>query len=307
MIRGGVSRPQAPSIMGNKKEAGRKKSYPFRSKLDASRIIIAASLIIMAVLYGAPALELSSILTVAVQQKKAQQETTSCNQILPTRKAPPKFFSHVECKNTAMQIPKEGFIFATNYFQYRDEKKVAKVFHDVLSSKSPEELQRDVVLDIGGNTGWFTALAAFCYGATVHVFEPQTGCLETMCSLLDENQLTSTVHIHNNPVAATPFVLKLPRGQGCDPGFSPNEINKEHFVPANDKNAGMIQIQSINPVDIVTADQKVHLAKIDVEGNEISALQALEPLLKSGQLSDIVMELAPKRWLLNTENWTREF
>jgi FkbM family methyltransferase len=306
MIRGGVSRPQAPSIMGNKKEAGRKKSYPFRSKLDASRIIIAASLIIMAVLYGAPALELSSILTVAVQQKKAQQETTSCNQILPTRKAPPKFFSHVECKNTAMQIPKEGFIFATNYFQYIDEKKVAKVFHDVLSSKSPEELQRDVVLDIGGNTGWFTALAAFCYGATVHVFEPQTGCLETMCSLLDENQLTSTVHIHNNPVAATPFVLKLPWGQECDPGFSPNQINKMHVVPAI-KKAGITRIQSINPVDIVTADQKVHLAKVDVEGNEISVLLALEPLLKSGQLSDIVMEFSPSRWLLGTKKGTSEF
>lgn len=212
-----------------------------------------------------------------------------------------QFFAHSEeCGSSSAAatrkkdfvIPDEGFIFHSRYFTTIYETRVRDVFADVLGGKSSAELASGVVLDVGGNSGWYAAYAATCFGATVHVFEPQEGCLHIMCPLLAKNDIADRVTIHHNIVAATPKTIVLQ--QGCDPGFSP-----DHHLEtgtARDNTAAKV-VTSVSAADVVRPGQTVLLVKIDTEGTEMGVLQSLESLLRDGRITNVVMEIKPASWI----------
>lgn len=190
-----------------------------------------------------------------------------------------------------LTIPDEGFIFAERYFLTDYETRIRDVFTNVLSSKTPEEISKGIVLDIGGNSGWYAAYASACFGIQVHVFEPQEGCLDIMCPLLYLNNLQPLVTIHHNIVASTHKAIVLE--QGCDVEFSPDQ----HLVTQGDaENYGSKLVTSVAAADFVQPQQPVWMIKIDVEGTEIGVLQSLEPLLQDGRARNIVVEIKPKGW-----------
>merc|ERR1712070_591358 len=108
-------------------------------------------------------------------------------------------------------------MFQKRYIFSSIEKAVTKVFHDVLGTKSTEDIKEGIVLDIGGNTGWFSNLAAFCYGVKVHIFEPQPDCFNVICPLFRNNAVENLITTHNNFVSNQKnMTLTLNTGAGCD-------------------------------------------------------------------------------------------
>ena len=202
------------------------------------------------------------------------------------------FFNHTDCPaqgRRSIVIPNEGFIFSSRYFTSIYETRVRDVFEKVLSRESSERLQRGVVLDIGGNSGWYTAYAAVCFGVHVHVFEPQEGCLDIMCPLVAHNDIQSLVTIHHNIVAQDPKAISIV--QDCDPGFSP-----DHHLLEPDGPDRKAQVASIRAVDVVQSDQPVLMIKIDTEGTEMGVLSSIEPLLRDGRATNVVVEIKLKLW-----------
>ena len=198
------------------------------------------------------------------------------------------------CKKD-MQIPNEGFMFEHRYIFSSYEKAVTNVFHDVLGRKSAENIAEGIVLDIGGNTGWFANLAAFCYGSRVHIFEPQPDCFNVICPLFRINSVENLITTHNNFVSnQKDMTLTLNKNAGCDPGFSP---------PKRSVDGGLISIPPINPADWSLDEENIPiiLVKIDVEGNEVDVLNALSPLIASKRINDVVMEVNPKHYGKNDE------
>ena len=229
----------------------------------------------------------------------------------------PPLLSHVECVTLnpqPMQLPKEGFILGHDYFNSVYERRVADVFHAVLQSQTAVVAttpgtppQGGIVLDSGGNTGWYTALVTHCYKSLhVIVVEPQINCFQTTCPLLQLNHIDSSrVTIYNNIVANEPTTLTLQTTQGCDPGFS---VDSDAAAVVNGTAVDVSSIRGVDLIQDYPEEEPILFAKIDAEGSEISVLTSLEPLFANGRLTDLVVEIqhAPTRWGIALEDNLRE-
>jgi len=194
-----------------------------------------------------------------------------------------------------MNLPEFGFIFIRRYFQTHFETVVSEVFHRALSSV---EYGSALVLDIGANTGWFSALAAHCYGAHVHAFEPQLECMVGACAVLRQNSIDDRVDWHVNFVAAQHFAKEIPdlfANDGsaslslasCDPGFSSRQTKPP---------TGQItRVESI-VIDEQFPTERFAVIKIDTEGHEIEVLESMRNVLTQRRVPHIVVEVSPNWW-----------
>lgn len=206
------------------------------------------------------------------------------------------FMHHERLCDDAFRLPEFGFIFARRYFQTHFETDVSAVFHQALSSI---EYGSGLVLDIGANTGWFSALAAHCYGARVHAFEPQIECMVGACAVLRRNPIDKKVDWHVNFVATQHFEKEIPDyfstgGDdaavslfSCDPGFSSRQTKPW--------NGQMMKVESVI-IDELFKTERFSVVKIDTEGHEIEVIGGMRNAFKEKRVGDAVMEISPKWW-----------
>lgn len=147
----------------------------------------------------------------------------------------------------------------------------------------------DIVLDVGANVGYISAMAASCVGpgGEVHGFEPLAECYERLERL---RQLNPELHLYFNNIA-------LGEAEGSLPiVFNPaGDSRNASLVPG--KQSAVSREVPVRRLDdyiarTISSPERIKAIKIDVEGFEFPVLKGLSGFLKSFQ-PVIVCEIKP--------------
>mmetsp|Transcript_1402 Transcript_1402/g.2560 ORF Transcript_1402/g.2560 Transcript_1402/m.2560 type:complete len:436 (+) Transcript_1402:179-1486(+) len=170
--------------------------------------------------------------------------------------------------------------------------------------KSNNQMKRPIMLDIGGNIGWFSLLAA-AYDAEVFVFEPNVVNMVRFCESLVLNQWVSSSNPGANQVH--PFMKGVSDEHGAQQKMykvSPGNPGSFSFSQGMADAAAVLEGEPLQLVtlDALAQDQDwlttkgdnhvpIAILKIDVEGLELKVLQGAKKLLKSRLVKNIFLEL----------------
>jgi FkbM family methyltransferase len=152
----------------------------------------------------------------------------------------------------------------------------------------------EVVIDVGANVGYISAVAASCVGTTgeVHGFEPLPECFERLETLRRLNPVFK-FHFNNVAVGAEDGSLAI--------AYNPNgEARNASLVPHKTRDL-RVQTKQV-PVrrldeyiaQSIASPEKIRLIKIDVEGFEFSVLRGMERFFSNTSFRPpIICEVKP--------------
>jgi len=176
---------------------------------------------------------------------------------------------------------------------YEVEKYKAKFFCNFVK-------EGDVVLDVGAHIGYYTLLAAVRVGDSghIHAFEPVSKIFERLSRNISINKITN---VTLNRIAVS------------------DKCGKISIFVADNTNTGksslfrMLNFSGvIEDVDSITIDkyleqkavEKVHLVKIDVEGNELAVLKGMTHMLSVQNPPCLLVEVNDKNLrMANTSSY----
>jgi FkbM family methyltransferase len=158
----------------------------------------------------------------------------------------------------------------------------------------------DIMIDVGANIGYISAVAAGCVGRTgeVHGFEPLIECYERLEVLAKLNP-DAPLHFSNAALGAEEGRLSI--------GFDPNgDMRNASLVPG--KKSPMTREVPVWRLDKYIAEKiadpkRVRFVKIDVEGFEFAVLRGMEQFL-AVQQPLIVCEIKP--WEIKKLNFSMQ-
>lgn len=166
----------------------------------------------------------------------------------------------------------------------------------LISNLTPD----DVFLDVGANFGYFTLLAAR-QGANVLSFEPSARELGRLYGHLVLNpDLLHRVQVFPFALGDVSCTTRLRMARDGNTGQ--NFVVKDGSISVDD-----VVITQRTWIDTAPAYawRNIGLVKIDVEGFEGYALQALAPLLESAANLAVYIEITPS-YLAERSSWTAE-
>lgn len=145
-----------------------------------------------------------------------------------------------------------------------------------------------LILDVGANAGIYSLAAlAIQPDATVHAFEPTPEIAARLCATAMLNGL-DRLHVHQLAVFSKNGEAALKRFRG---ELGDNE--GMNFISRDLGDSGTERVQTVC-VDQFCQDHAINhidLMKLDIQGQEHSALEGAERLIKSGHIGVIFMEL----------------
>ncbi|KAL3789528.1 hypothetical protein ACHAW5_007756 [Stephanodiscus triporus] len=181
--------------------------------------------------------------------------------------------------------------------------------------KANGNLKRPIMLDIGGNVGWFSMLSA-AHGAEVFVFEPNVVNMVRLCESSVLNGWSISPNPEHNQVH--PFLKGVGDVHGLQEemfaidGSNPGSFSfsQEAGEQAGAKRAAGGALQLVT-LDALAQDQNwlgdnkagtatIAILKIDVEGLELKVLLGAKKLLRSQKVRYIFMEW---KKTLKSQNW----
>jgi FkbM family methyltransferase len=156
-----------------------------------------------------------------------------------------------------------------------------------------------IVVNVGANDGFYT-FASSTRGCKVISFEPQIGCLQNLYFTAMLPQFVKPPLIYNAFLSDSDF--SVDSGTTCDggaqfttkgirtsnPDYSPDQ------EPGDWQNSKKIAVKSMRLKEAVQDDIKLLL--IDVEGAEVSVLNACESLLATRSIHHAIIEWSVSRW-----------
>ena len=133
--------------------------------------------------------------------------------------------------------------------------------------------QGDIVLDVGANVGYVSAVAASCVGTSgeVHGFEPLFRCFERLQVL---RKLNPQFHLFFNNVAAG-----AEKGLASISFDSRGDLRNASMVPGKQRpEAQEVPVWRLDDyiAEHIVSPERIKIIKIDVEGFEFSVLRGLE-------------------------------
>ena len=156
------------------------------------------------------------------------------------------------------------------------------------------------VLDYGSNAGFFTQMSARL-GYRVITVDPQPQCIQFVRAAAVANGVWSSVELHNVFLSAGGVTadgkthLPLNVRTGCMGTWpAPDEDKVRTFYDAIPGGAAIKQVPLVDPASLITEQDLVVLAKIDIEGHEVDVLGALRPHLKAKRILNLMVELNKK-------------
>ena len=163
---------------------------------------------------------------------------------------------------------------------------------------------RRIVLDIGANEGFFGLLTA-SWGCLTYLFEPQPSCQAALYSALLLNSFgTDVARVVPRPVSAEPFEMLVSPSVPCVGQFPrhPRSYDERTNPLRLERRGDRRYVKAVNVSDILAfhdgggaasrgggggsggagqgEGEEVLLAKVDVEGGELSVLESLLPLMQ---------------------------
>lgn len=153
------------------------------------------------------------------------------------------------------------------------------------------------VIDIGANCGYFSLLAR-SYGANVWAFEPLQRNLQLLYATIAENRL-DCIHIMAAAASDSPGTLVI--GASYTNGIVTDELLA---TPAGALQADYVAAVRID--DVIPAQTKVSLIKIDVEGHEYRALMGARKTIERSR-PVIISEFSPSGLSVNSRRSGMEY
>lgn len=203
---------------------------------------------------------------------------------------------------------------AGHYYENELTKRIAETF----DAKNGKE---SIMLDVGGNIGWFSLVAA-AHGATkVYTFEPNPANLVRICESLMLNDWVRDDPSKNIGVLIAKGVSnsvgtqELYRADESNPGsYTFDKEKARDMAMPSDHEGDMTQEQKskhletavVGKIDLVTLDSfaeshgwfesrpSIGFFKLDVEGFEPKVIQGAKRLLESRLVEVLAMELKRK-------------
>ena len=177
------------------------------------------------------------------------------------------------------------------------EVQVIDRFHRILEN-APKP---SIVLDVGGNIGFYTLLSA-SHGHIVHTFEINPANLIRMCESLSLNRWADNgrVHIYQRAISNEPgqqLQVKIPRNPGAA-HLQPMQVDQT--TPASTETTIRSAVATTMTLDGLAHDQgwltsgktglSIPLLKMDVEGAEPHVIAGATELLASGIVKNVLTE-----------------
>ena len=187
--------------------------------------------------------------------------------------------------------PKNGFIDQHIFTTGNYEPDILKVMAEYLKNG-------DTFVDIGGNIGWHSLVAASIVGPTghIHTFEPLKNLRDQFSESLNLSGFAGRVTVY-------PF--------GCSDKV---EVAHLHLNPINIGGSSIFDerhTETIN-INLITADSalektpEVNLIKIDTEGYELEVLRGLKQTLLNKR-PVLIIEYSPSFWSSDRPERSSEF
>jgi FkbM family methyltransferase len=166
---------------------------------------------------------------------------------------------------------------------------------------------RPMVIDVGGNFGYFT-LFARALGCDVHVFEPVALYRRVLAENLRRNpSLSGGVTVHAALAYDRPgrFEVRVPNATAALHHGMAGMVGEHGLIKGYDPAKATSEWASATTIDALAlpAGVPVCALKVDVEGYEAQALAGAARLLRSGAVRSIVMELTRNKQLDVAAEW----
>ncbi|GFH53277.1 hypothetical protein CTEN210_09753 [Chaetoceros tenuissimus] len=201
---------------------------------------------------------------------------------------------HREIDHIRADVMKYGF-----YYEGQLTERVIEIFEE-----KAKRNEKSIFLDVGGNIGWFSLVAAQHGASQVYTFEPNLMNTVRFCESLSLNNW-----LHDNPTDN--FVFPISKGAGDtntalrlrntgNDSRNPGSFSFYGDPKRKEREAGEI---SEVPIEVTTLDSfaerhgwfktrpSIGLFKLDVELFELKVIQGARKLLSSGLVEKIAMEL----------------
>ena len=211
----------------------------------------------------------------------------------------PFYLSTNDAKVDYMRV---GIFDTGNYYEFRQSEGMQDIlkYENERMSSADKQHKRPIMIDVGGNVGWFSMLSA-AHGAEVYVFEPNVVNMVRLCESAVLNGWSSS----SNPVynQLHPFMkgvsnnhgeaLKMHKPDPRNPGsftFAEKGANEEEVA------GGLLELVTLDALarsqNWLDEDDNSRIAilKIDVEGLELKVYAGAKELLKSRKVKNIFME-----------------
>ena len=140
--------------------------------------------------------------------------------------------------------------------------------------------QGDVFFDIGANVGTWSLLAAK-NGGNAYAFEPVKKTFDIMSSMVELNP-----DLRNRIVCENAAVGDVD-GMVC---ITTDEESTTNHVVENTQGSESTQMVRQIAIDEYAKNMHIKMAKIDVEGYEVQALNGMKTMLREGKVDVIVLE-----------------
>jgi len=138
--------------------------------------------------------------------------------------------------------------------------------------------ERNIMIDIGSNIGFFSILALNKYGyQSVYAFEPHPQAFSRLEKNVYLNKLEKNMHVFNVPLSSTQSVMDFKAGSVHTGGSSLEKDRKE-------EECELLSLQT-NTFDKISKQREIKVKnidfiKIDVEGHENEVLIGMEHTLR---------------------------
>jgi len=153
-----------------------------------------------------------------------------------------------------------------------------------------------IVLDVGANTAYYGLFAA-AYGCIVDAFEPQPQCNSWIKSAILLNNFQTTFTLYENLVSNVSTVISARLRSGCWGSWKEDDKENQYAPPKwNSKETRQVSSVRLDDLYYHRKGLIISMMKMDVEGNEISALLSAEKLLRAKRIEHFVVELTPSFW-----------
>ena len=219
------------------------------------------------------------------------------------------------------------------YYEKELSQRIIDVFENITSTsiKNPsstsndhnknQEQEQAIMLDVGGNLGWFSLLAAAHGASKVYMFEPNPSNLLRFCESL---QLNDWLHDDRSQDIVYPIAkgvsdqagtMKFYRVVENNPGsysFSETRLirnSKEMKAAFLAQNRTAIEERVLGEIEVITLDDfaesmgwfetkpRIAFFKLDVEGLEPQIIKGGKKLFESRLVEYFSMEMKPKQTL----------
>ena len=144
-------------------------------------------------------------------------------------------------------------------------------------------------LDIGSNIGFYGMVAA-SLGCTVHFFDVQCACATAVADALLANGLQRHAWVH--PVGVSDQPREFPAEEGyCNGRYPQSPFLEARTAQGHSSTGRAMPLVELLPMKKLEVDDAQTIAKVDVEGNELSVLRGLLPYLERRLIVHLFIEV----------------